>query len=99
MAGKGSRPRPVDKNKFDSNYDSIFRKVNKCPDCGASEKDDFYTLFEKISKCQTCIDSVSISSDNSWISKKMEEFGKTGNYEEYIKFLQDKYAEFLRDGR
>ena len=26
MAGKGSKPRPVDKAKFESNYDRIFKK-------------------------------------------------------------------------
>lgn len=26
MAGKGSNPRPVDKEKFESNYDRIFKK-------------------------------------------------------------------------
>lgn len=26
MAGKGSRPRPVDKKKFDENWDRIFGK-------------------------------------------------------------------------
>ena len=26
MSGKGSRQRPVDKKKFDDNYDAIFRK-------------------------------------------------------------------------
>jgi hypothetical protein len=48
-AGKGSRPRPVDKTKWDENYDKIFsrRKTvrdgfggvwQKCqrPDCGLS---------------------------------------------------------------
>ena len=26
MAGKGDKPRPVNKNKFDRNYERIFRK-------------------------------------------------------------------------
>lgn len=26
MAGKGSKPRPVDKEKYDRNYENIFRK-------------------------------------------------------------------------
>jgi hypothetical protein len=26
--GKGDRPRPVDKDKFNKNYDEIFRKKN-----------------------------------------------------------------------
>jgi hypothetical protein len=26
MAGKGDKPRPVDKKKWDENYDNIFRK-------------------------------------------------------------------------
>lgn len=26
MNGKGSKPRPVDKNKYNENYDLIFRK-------------------------------------------------------------------------
>jgi hypothetical protein len=29
-AGKGDAPRPVDKKKFDENYDTIFRKEEKC---------------------------------------------------------------------
>lgn len=32
--GKGSRPRPCDKKKYDKNYDRIFRKV----DDGKEEK-------------------------------------------------------------
>jgi hypothetical protein len=27
--GKGDRPRPVDKKKYDINYERIFRKKNK----------------------------------------------------------------------
>lgn len=27
--GKGDRPRPVDKKKYDVNYERIFRKKNK----------------------------------------------------------------------
>lgn len=29
MAGKGSKPRPVDKAKFENNYDRIFKKGSK----------------------------------------------------------------------
>ena len=29
MAGKGSRPRPVNKKKFDENWDRIFGKKNQ----------------------------------------------------------------------
>jgi hypothetical protein len=29
MAGKGDKPRPVDKKKWDENYDNIFRKNKK----------------------------------------------------------------------
>jgi hypothetical protein len=28
-AGKGDKPRPVDKKKYDENYDAIFGKKNK----------------------------------------------------------------------
>lgn len=28
-AGKGDRPRPVDKKKFDESYDRIFKKSSK----------------------------------------------------------------------
>lgn len=29
MAGKGDKPRKVDKKKYDENYDRIFKKRNK----------------------------------------------------------------------
>ena len=29
QAGKGDKPRPVDKKKWDENYDQIFRKNKK----------------------------------------------------------------------
>lgn len=32
MSGKGSRQRPVDRKKFDDNWDKIFKKKEKkCP--------------------------------------------------------------------
>jgi hypothetical protein len=31
-AGKGDAPRPIDKKKYDENYDNIFRKGEKCDD-------------------------------------------------------------------
>jgi len=33
-AGKGDAPRPVDKRKYDENYDAIFRKKEEGGDCG-----------------------------------------------------------------
>jgi len=33
MAGKGDRPRPVDKNQYDKNYEAIFSNKKKtCED-------------------------------------------------------------------
>lgn len=32
MAGKGSRQRPVDKKKFDENWDRIFKKKEPQPE-------------------------------------------------------------------
>jgi len=29
MSGKGDKPRPVDKEKFDKNFDAIFKKKKK----------------------------------------------------------------------
>lgn len=29
MSGKGDKPRPVDKDKYDKNYDKIFRKKKR----------------------------------------------------------------------
>jgi|TARA_B100001094_G_C18191642_1_gene807696 hypothetical protein len=37
-AGKGDAPRPIDKNKFDENYDAIFRKENKQDSCSTKCK-------------------------------------------------------------
>ena len=28
--GKGSKPRPMDKQKFDENFDQIFKKETQC---------------------------------------------------------------------
>ena len=36
--GKGSKPRPLNKKKFDSNYDKIFNKKNKGPKCLNKQK-------------------------------------------------------------
>ena len=33
-AGKGDKPRPVDKKKYDENYERIFRGVDKPPEKG-----------------------------------------------------------------
>lgn len=37
QAGKGDKPRPVDKNKYDKNWERIFGKkmklTNYCPNC------------------------------------------------------------------
>ena len=42
-AGKGDAPRPVNKKKFDENYDAIFRKEDKekcCKKCDCDKKKD-----------------------------------------------------------
>ncbi len=46
MAGKGSRPRPVDRKKYAENYDAIFGKRCRFPNgqCPA----------ENQSECTTC---------------------------------------------
>ena len=31
MAGKGDKPRPVDKKRYDHNYDRIFKKIKGVP--------------------------------------------------------------------
>jgi len=38
MAGKGSRQRPTDKKRFDSNYDAIFGKKGKEGKCSSPPK-------------------------------------------------------------
>ena len=34
-AGKGDKPRPVNVNKFNANYDNIFRSFEKNKDCAS----------------------------------------------------------------
>lgn len=65
MAGKGDKPRPMDRKKFEENYDRIFRKSQIVDDgfiepdikllccggrCGSSPVYDPAEMFDAISK-------------------------------------------------
>jgi len=47
MDGKGSRQRPTDKQKFDSNYDAIFRKPDPRVAEDAQAEDEAFQLIEE----------------------------------------------------
>jgi len=47
MDGKGSRQRPTDKQKFDSNYDAIFRKPDPRVAEDAQAEDEAFRLIEE----------------------------------------------------
>jgi len=47
MDGKGSRQRPTDKQKFDSNYDAIFRKPDPRIAEDAQAEDEAFRLIEE----------------------------------------------------
>jgi hypothetical protein len=47
MDGKGSRQRPTNKQKFDSNYDAIFRKPDPRVIEDAQAEDEAFKLIEQ----------------------------------------------------
>jgi hypothetical protein len=63
-AGKGDTPRPVNKKKFDQNYDRIFSKKKsgftvdecklKCPECGANVQMSLEEFLKTSYNCETC---------------------------------------------
>ena len=51
-AGKGDTPRPVNRDRYNENYDAIFRKAPRCKKCGGPLEDNYIYGLE----CETCDD-------------------------------------------
>ena len=80
--GKGSKPRPVVKNKYDENYDSIFRKNKElyCPHCHADPT--VHTVrkaFLLMMGCKECLRNIHAGNKKSITGK-------------IFQYLEDKYG-------
>ena len=73
-AGKGDRPRKVNKKIYDQNFDRIFKKQEKCSLCGIDKKQELKEVLERMYNCPKC--SQYQMNDGSFIDSVMNRFIK-----------------------